>query len=121
MKTPIRILLIPLCFIVSLQLASQVQSQRIKYKKESVAEPAVAKDEISLNFTFNQVQVVNLSAEDAEKVIVFDMRGTVVTQQNIRGATMSFDLSSFDEGVYLMVVRPRSNGKEKMMKFVVRK
>jgi hypothetical protein len=121
MQTPKPILLIPLCCFLSLQLASQGQSQQLKTKKDHIAEAVGAKDDLSINFTQNQVQVLNLSTEEAEKVIIFDMRGTMVTQQMIRNTTMNFDLSSFEEGVYLLVVRPRLNGKEKMMKFVIRK
>lgn len=83
-------------------------------------ELAATRQDFNINFTQNQMQLTNLQVEGLDKLMVFDMRGSVVMQQPITSSVVSFDLNNLDEGVYLLVVRTKIPGKEKMMKFVVR-
>ena len=80
-----------------------------------------AAEEINVVFSQNQMQIGDLSPEEQDKLIVFNMHGAVVWQQPVNGNRQILDLMNMEEGVYLLVVRPKENGREKMLKFLVKR
>lgn len=69
----------------------------------------------------NQLLIRNSVAGEYDRVTVFNMQGTAVLQQILKAGTERLDVSSLDDGVYLLVLRNSVSGKEKSVKIIVRK
>lgn len=63
----------------------------------------------------------NLDPSVYDRLLVYDMRGGIVTQRNILSASIRLDLTALSDGVYLLVLKSTVTLKEKTVKFLVRK
>lgn len=114
MKTPKPILilsLILLFLLTRLTAAAQVE------QKVPITEKLV----VYLNPVQSQLVANNPAPGEYDKLTIYDMRGAPLLQQTIKTNTIRVDISSLEDGVYLLVLRASATGKEKSMKFVVRK
>jgi Secretion system C-terminal sorting domain len=67
------------------------------------------------------VTVTQEKPDEFDRITVYNMEGAVIMQQSMKGTAARMDVSSFSNGVYLMVLRSSQTMKEKNLKFVVRK
>jgi len=114
MKTPKPVLVLSL--ILLLLLARLTAAAQVEQKS-----PLTEKLVIYLNPVQNQLVTNNPSPGNYDRLTVYDMHGSPLVQQVIKSNPIRVDISSLEEGVYLLVLRASTTGKEKSMKFVVRK
>ncbi len=69
----------------------------------------------------NELAIANLKPDEYEKLAVYNMQGTLVLQQTIKGTTTRVDVSTLTDGVYLLVLRSSGSKHEKSTKFMVRR
>ena len=69
----------------------------------------------------DQITVTGLNKDEYDKLTVQNMQGAPLVQQTINGEYARFDVNSFAEGVYLLVLQSSVTFKEKNVKFIVRK
>jgi hypothetical protein len=121
MKTPVLFWLMIVLFFHSTVNAQT--SQAIRRSPERTTEESIinARHTVHISFAQNQLLITNLQQEDFDRIIVFNMRGAVTLQQTVREPSSRLDLTSMEDGVYLLVLRSSATMKEKTMKFVVRK
>jgi hypothetical protein len=65
--------------------------------------------------------VSRINPEEYDRLLVFNLQGAQLQQHYIRSNTMRVDITGFTDAVYLLVLRSSLTGREKTMKFVVRK
>jgi hypothetical protein len=75
---------------------------------------------VAVSFAQNQIVITNLEEQDFDRILVFNMQGSLVLKQNVESAKATLDLIPFNEGVYLLVLRSSKQNAEKTIKFVVR-
>ncbi|MGQ0738683.1 MAG: T9SS type A sorting domain-containing protein [Bacteroidota bacterium] len=67
----------------------------------------------------NQLLISNMNPEEYDRIAVYNMQGALVLQQKVTTTTARLDMSSFAEGVYVLLFRSSASLKEKTIKFVV--
>ena len=109
-------------FVLCNSLEAQIKSTE---PKQAAARASVAEQDnqqtISYRYVDNNQVVVDLRDNTYDRLLMMDMRGTVILKQAISMGFSRIDVSNLGEGVYLMVLRSSLTLKEKSSKFVVRK
>jgi hypothetical protein len=114
MKTPKPILILSLILLLLL-----VRFTAVAQAEQKV--PLTEKLVVYFNPVQSQLVANNPAPGEYDKLTIYDMRGAPLLQQNIKTSTIRVDISSLEDGVYLLVLRTSATGKEKSIKFVVRK
>ena len=107
--------------LLLLQVASWAQVQG--YQKPEVKDVIQLTNKLVVfpNPVTDQITVTGLNKDEYDKFTVQNMQGAPLLQQNINGEFARIDVTSFTEGVYLLVLQSSVTFKEKYIKFIVRK
>jgi hypothetical protein len=111
-----------LCCLV-LQGRLDAQSRMISERRNNSSSQGTinAGQDVNISFAQNILSITNLQEDSYDRILVFNMQGSVILKQEIKVANTTVDLVPFNEGVYLLVLRSTGSMKEKTVKFVVRK
>ena len=114
--------LIAACCLM-LQLPIMAQSRKIHERRNDRQVDGIvsAGQEVAVSFAQNQILITHMEEQEFDKILVFNMQGSLVLKQNVKNTNATLDLFPFDEGVYLLVLRSSKQNGEKTIKFVVRK
>ncbi|MBL0132019.1 MAG: T9SS type A sorting domain-containing protein [Chitinophagaceae bacterium] len=69
----------------------------------------------------NQLTVSKLLSEEFDRLAVYNMQGMIQQQKSFTSSIAHMDVTGLTDGVYLLVLHSTTTGKEKSIKFVVRK
>lgn len=69
----------------------------------------------------NQLTVSKILTEEFDRMAVYNMQGMLQQQQTFNNSIAKMDVTGLQDGVYLLILHSSSTGKEKSIKFVVRK
>jgi hypothetical protein len=115
-----------LLWIVLPVLCNNLRAQEGYAKQEKLSSPKAAGEpdkNQTVHYRFiDQYQVlVDLPDNTIDKLLVVDMRGSVVLKQAVSTGSVKIDVSNLGDGVYLLVLRSSVTLKEKSSKFFIRK
>ncbi len=69
----------------------------------------------------DQLMVSGINTEEYDQLSVFNLQGMLVKQQVATATTARIDITGLTNGMYLLVLKSSDSGREKTLKFVVKK
>jgi len=92
--------------------AEETKTEVTVFNEKTVVYPNPVQDELTVS---------NQSVEEYDRLAIYNMQGTLQQQQSFSGAKARMDVSGLKDGVYLLILRSSATGKEKNVKFIVKR